>query len=478
MPHKLRLSAASALIGLLAAGCTVGPDYVEPQVTLAQHYRNLPSGPAPGRPTADDARSWWSRFDDPLLTEVVERALARSLDVEAARARLVQSRATAKAAAAALLPTGQLQASASNQQLSLESPFGAVGSQVPGFQRNYDLYDLGPVASWEIDVFGGLRRTRQAAHAEAEAATDELAAVQVSVAAETADAYLQVRAFQQRLAVATRQEAVERELVGLLTRQHGEGVASDRELRQADAALEGVRATLPPLRAGEEAQLDRLDILMGAPAGAHRAEIAKVAPLPAPPALAGLGGPADLLRRRPDVLAAEQRLKAGNARIGAAIADYYPKLSLSGMLGLESLDTGRMFGPEALQHTVTGGLRWRLFDFGRVDAEVAAARGQEAEALAAYRQTVYRATGEVETALADLIQSQAQAAALARQIVQLGRARQEAEIAYEGGVVSLVEVLDADRDLLLASDRLESARAQAARAAVASFRATGGGWQG
>jgi NodT family efflux transporter outer membrane factor (OMF) lipoprotein len=300
--------------------------------------------------------------------------------------------------------------------------------------------------------------------------------VRVSVAAEAADAYLQVRAYQARLAVARRQQTVEQHLVDLLTRQRGEGVASDRELRQASAALEGVRATLPPLKAGEEAQLDRLDVLMGAPAGAYAAEIAAEAPLPAPPSLASLGAPADLLRRRPDIVAAERRLAASDARIGAAIADYYPKVSVTGALGLESLDASRFFVTDALQHTLTGGLRWRLFDFGRVDAEVAQAKGREAEALAAYRQTVYRATAEVETAVSNLVQSQAQAAALNRQIAELTRARDQAQEAYQGGVISLIEVLDADRELLAASDQLALAKAQAARAAVASFRATGGGW--
>jgi NodT family efflux transporter outer membrane factor (OMF) lipoprotein len=413
----------------------------------------------------------------PAPHPVVERTLAQNLDLAQARARIAQSRAVAKAAGAALLPRADLQGSGSDQELSLLSPFGAVGSEVPGFERNYDLYDLGAAASWEIDLFGGLRRMRQAARADADAARDDAAAIRVTVASEAADAYLQVRAYQARLGVARRQEEVETRLVALLTRQRGEGVASDRELRQARAALEGVRATLPPLQAGEQAQLDRLDVLMGAAAGTYASEIAPDAPVPRPPSLNGLGSPADLLRRRPDVLAAERRLAADDARIGAAIADYYPKISITGMLGLESLDTSRFFVGDALQHSIAGGFRWRLFDFGRVDAEVAQAKGREAEALAAYRQTVFRATGEVETAVTELLQSEAEGAALTRQIAELTRARAQAQEAYQGGVVSLIEVLDADRDLLAASDRLASARAAAARAAVASFRASGGGWK-
>ncbi len=461
------LLAASAL-----AGCTVGPDYHRPELTLAAsfHVAN-PANPAAPAGFHD----WWTGFGDPLLDRTMDRALAQNLDLEAARARVAQSRAAAQAAGAALYPKGELQASATDQQLSLLSPFGIVSSEVPVFRRDFDLYDVGAAASWEVDLFGGLRRSRQAARADAEAARDDAAAVRVSVAAETADAYLQVRAYQARIAVARRQAAVEARLLDLLRERRSQGVSSDREVHQASAALQGVRATLPPLQASEAAQLNRLDILMGAPARTYASELTKRSDLPAAPALDALGGPADLLRRRPDVLAAERRLASADARIGAAISDYYPKVSITGLLGVESVDTSRLFVAEAVQHQVSGGLRWRLFDFGRVDAEVAGARGREAEALAAYRAIVYHATGEVETALSNLVQSQAQVVALASQIADLTRARDQAQEAYEGGAISLIEVLDAHRDLLAASDQLAKAKGEVDLATVASFRAAGAG---
>jgi len=471
------LLAAASVLSLAFAGCAVGPDYKTPITPLAGAFHNAATqSPSPAA-AAFTSETWWTGFNDPLLTKVVERALSQNLDLAAARARLIQSRAAAKAAGAALLPKGDLQTSASDVRQSLLSPFGAVGSHIPGFERDYDLDDFGVAASWEIDLFGGLRRAREAAKADAEAAQDDARAARVTVAAEAADAYLQVRAYQARLLVAQRQAETETRLVDLLGQRRADGVASDRELNQAKAALEGVNASVPPLQAGEEAQLNRLDVLMGAEAGTYAAEIAqadgKAAALPTPPPLTDLGAPADLLRRRPDILAAERRLAASNARIGASVADYYPKISITGLLGYESLDASQIFTGEALQHGVTGGLRWRLFDFGRVDAEVAAAKGRNAEALAGYRAAVYRATGEVETALSDRMRSQAQATALGRQIAALTLARDQAEDAYRGGVVSLIEVLDADRDLLTASDQLARARADADRAAVASYRALG-----
>ncbi len=264
----------------------------------------------------------------------------------------------------------------------------------------------------------------------------------------------------------------------LIRQRTEQGISADRELQRAIGELEGVRASIPPIRAAIDAQLNRLDILMAAPAGTYRDELTSAATLPTPPTPSGSLTPADLLRRRPDVVAAERRLAASNARIGVAVANYYPHFSLSGLLGFSSVSTDRLFSDSAVQSAGIAGLRWRLFDFGRVDAEVAIARGREAEALAAYRATALRATEDVENALSRLLESGNEAAALERQIAALETARAQTLSAYKAGVLSLIEVLDIDRLLLSASDRLASAKANAARASVGSFRALGGGWNG
>lgn len=466
--------AALALAVPLAAMAAVGPNYQKPDLALTPYHTAPP-------PAAPDARAaalaaWWRGFGDDELTRVVERAGAQNLDVEQARDRILQSRAVAKAAGAALLPQGQVLASAAHEEQSLLSPIGEIGRHLPGYERQVPLYDLGAAASWEIDLFGGLRRQREAARASAAATAAEAQGVRISVMAEAADAYLAARAYQARLGVARRQEQVEIDLVALLDQRAAQGVSPDRELREARAELDGVRASIPPLEAGLERQLNRLDVLMGAQPGTYRAELAAQAPLPAPPALAAGDGPADLLRRRPDIIAAEQRLVAANARIGAAISDYYPKVSIAGLLGFESIGAGQLFTGQAVQHQISGGLQWRLFDFGRVDAEVAQARGGEAEALAAYRATVLKATEEVEDSFSDLTEAQDRAGELDRQIAELTVARGQADQAYQGGVASLIEVRDADRELLNAADQRVQALAEADQAAVAAFRALGGGW--
>jgi NodT family efflux transporter outer membrane factor (OMF) lipoprotein len=469
-----RLASWVVACSLLTA-CMVGPDYKRPELGLRSGLVSAP--PANDADATVDLTRWWTGFGDPEMTSLVDRALTGNLDLAQARARVSQSRAAARAAGAALLPRASAEGSVDNVEQSLDSPIGEIGRHLPGFPRGYDDHALGAEASWELDLFGGLRRGAEAARADALASGKEAQAARTTVAAETADAYLQVRAYQARIDVADRQARVEKDLVALLTRLSKEGVAPERERHQAAAALDAVLASIPPLIAGRNGELNRLDVLIGAQPGALRDELKADAAIPTPPPVGAADGTPGLLRRRPDILAAEQRLIAANARIGEAVSDYYPRVSISGLVGVDSIDASQVFTGEAVQHQVGAGLRWRLFDFGRVDAEVAAARGRAAEVLAAYRATVLRATEEVENAFDERAREAAREAALTRQLAELTRARAQAEQAFEGGVISLIEVRDIDRDLLTASDQLTLARAGVARATISCFRALGGGWR-
>jgi NodT family efflux transporter outer membrane factor (OMF) lipoprotein len=455
----------------------VGPEARSPDLALSPAFQTAAPLATAARP-APDLRRWWRAFDDPALTAAVERAAAQNLDLAEAEARLTQSRALAKRAAAALLPSLAANASAAAVSQSLDSPIGEIGRHLPGFERDFDEEALGAAGAWEIDLFGGLRRNRQAARAEARSAAFAAEAVKIQVEAEAADAFIQVRADQARLDVARGQEWTEADLVALIDRLVGQGVSPERELHEAEAALERVRAGVPPLKTALELHLNRLDLLMGAQPGTYRGAFLSKGALPRLPAMTAGATPADLLRRRPDIMAAEQRVISANARIGAAIAGYYPRVSLEGLFGVDSITAAGLFTGAAAQRQLGAGLTWRLFDFGRVDAEVAAARGEDAEALAAYRGAVFKAAQDVENAFTAMAEEQTRAAILTRQITELALARRQAERAYEGGVISLVEVRDADRDLLAASDDLVQAQAGALRAAIASFRALGGGWAG
>jgi len=467
--------ALGAVLTECLSGCVVGPTYKAPETKLAAFHNAAAVEARPAALPEPPLEEWWTGFHDPLLTEIVQRALSQNLELAAALARVDEARAAAREAGAQLLPQGDVVAQAAPFHQSLESPLGSIARHLPGYERNQTLYDFGAVASWEVDLFGELRRGAEAAGADAEVAAAEQAGARISVAAEAADAYLQIRGNQARLIVTEDQIATDNQLLNLVRLRFAAGASSNREVAQAEALLAQARATVPPLRIALEAQLNRLDVLMGVQPGTYAARVAIPAELPRVPAVSS-GASDALLRRRPDVIAAERRLAASNARIGVAIAGYYPKLSLAGVLGFESLDGHELFTSAAFQPAAAAGVRWRLFDFGRVDAEVAQARGAEAQALAAYRLAVLRAAEDVENALMSLVQLEAQSAELTSQVAALARARDTSEEDYKAGAIALTDVLDADRELLLARDNLAESRADTARAAVSLFRSLGGGW--
>jgi NodT family efflux transporter outer membrane factor (OMF) lipoprotein len=411
-----------------------------------------------------------------MLSRIVQRARDQNLDLAAALARVQQARAAAREAGAKLLPTVDLNAQATRIQESLESPIGQIASFVPEFNRNESLYDAGFGASWELDLFGGLRRGREAASAEADAAIAAQVGTRISVTADAADAYLRIRGDQARIAVAEQQVAIDEHLLDLVRQRFGRGLAAVSEGAQAEALLSQARASLQPLRIDLEAQMNRLDVLLGEQPGILASELKAPGDIPSVPGVSGGDGPIEVLRRRPDVIAAERHLAASNARIGQALADYYPKISLAGMLGYESSRPGDLFKAATFQPQAIAGLRWRVFDFGKVRAEVAQARGANAEALAGYQLAVLHAAEEVENAFTSLAQLEAHQEELRTEVAALKRARDASQEAFRGGVIALTDVLDADRQLLAAQDELAQTRADAARAAVGTFRALGGGW--
>jgi len=476
MGKPAMIVAMSVVAGLGLSGCAVGPNYRKPATTLSGFHS---AATVQARTTGTSAPAldrWWLGFDDPELTRIVERTLHQNLDLAAAIARVEQARAAAREAGAQLLPTADLTAQAARIHESLESPIGAVARHLPDFQRDQSEYDVGAGASWEIDLFGGLRRGAQAATAEAQAAEAEQVGTHIMVAADAADAYFQIRGDQARIEVARDQVTTDQRLVELVERRFRSGVATDRELAQAQALLSQARASLQPLAIDLEAQLNRLDVLMGAQTGTCAAELKLPQQIPPAPAIPNDGTPTNVLRRRPDVIAAERRLAAANARIGEAISEYYPKISISGLLGFESPSTGHLFRAATFQPEALAGLRWRLFDFGKVDAEVAQAKGANAEALADYRRSILHAVEDVENAFTSLVQLEAHTQELEHEVAALKRARDSSQKAYTAGVIPLTDVLDADRQLLAVQDQLALTRANTDQAAVQSFRAIGGGW--
>src|SRR5688572_14244913 len=470
-------SAALLLSVSVLTGCAVGPRYKTPEIQLSAQFLGQQGVERRAVQSKADLQRWWASFDDPDLTRFVSLALEQNLELAQAAARVAQSRAALRVAGAALLPSGQVSAQGAKVYQSVETPLGQVLAATPDFDRTGSSYEVNVGGSWEVDVFGGLRRGREAARAEYAASEAGAVATRLAVAAQTADVYVAIRGVQARLAIARQQAQTRRQLLALVTLQYERGIAAELQVNQAEGALAQVEAQIAVREAGLESAMNALDVLLGVQPGTYRAELGPSMPVPVAPGLAETGTPGEMIRRRPDLIVAERRLAAANARIGMAMSEYYPKFSLGALLGTATtISTGNLFTNGANQALGFLGLRWRLFDFGRVDAQIAAAHGQEAEALATYRLAVLRATEDVENAFSTLVKREAQVGILTQGESSLARARDSADAAYRGGIVSLIEVLYADSNLLQVRDAKAQAQTEVARAAIASFRALGGGW--
>jgi NodT family efflux transporter outer membrane factor (OMF) lipoprotein len=468
---------AALLAAGLSAACAVGPDYVRPDIPLPGQFlgeQAIVQGHT--RPSTDLA-TWWAEFHDPQLTHFVTLALSQNLDLAQAAARVAQARAGLGAASAALQPDGQASGQAARAYRSMETPLGQVLGSNPNFNRYGTAQEINLGVHWELDLFGGLGREREAALAEYQASEAGAMATRLAIAAQTADIYITLRGLQARLDVARQQVQTQQKRLSMTTLLYAKGLTAELQVRQAESALAQAQASLPLLEARLSVAMNGLDVMLGSPPGTHRAAMEAAAPLPAAPQITATGAPGALLRRRPDLIVAERRLAASSARIGVAIAEYYPRLSLGGLLGsATALSDGRLLTSGASQAAGVLDLRWRLFDFKRINMQIEQARGLEAEALQAYRLATLRATEDVENALSALIKHEEAAARLTQSVGALARARDASWAAYQKGAVSQMEVLQADEQLLRASDARIQAHTEATRATVATFKALGGGW--
>lgn len=465
-----------ASVAALSA-CAVGPDYQRPAAPLTQRYMTQPPPASAAAATPATLSAWWEGFNDPLLTHYVSVALAQNLDLAQAVAQIDQARARLGTANAALLPSATVSASAARAYQSVDTPVGQLLNATPGYERWGTEYETNLEAGWEIDIFGGLRRQREAALADYSATEAAAVATRLAVAAQTADIYVTIRGLQARLEIAERQVQTQAQLLADVRLLYSKGAAADYQVQQAQGALDQVQASVPVLNAALDAASNALDVMLGTPPGTHRAELAPPFMIPVAPSLVDMGTPADLLQRRPDLIAAERRLAAANARIGAAIGEYYPTVSLNAFLGsATSAAAGTLFSGGASQAAGLVGLRWRLFDFARINADVNAAKGANAQALAGYRQSVLRATEDVENSLSSLVNREAQAATLSHAESSLSKAKDSSMTAYRSGAASFIDVLHANETLLQASDARAQAQTESARAAISTFKALGGGW--
>lgn len=459
--------ALQAAAGLLAGCAAVGPDYIAPDSAAPASWQGAVAARvvvAPASPT--ELASWWRQLDDPALSGLIEQALRGGLDLRTAQAKLREARARRALVGADRFPIVTASGAASVSK----------GSAETGAGKTRELYNAGFDASWEPDVFGGLRRGAEAAQADLEAAAENLYAVQVSLTSEVALNYVELRAFQERLTIARANVASQSETLQLARWRAQAGLTSTLDVEQARSNLAQTRAQIPTLETGSAEAQHRLEILLGHTPGALAGRLSDMTGLPQPPARVTVAIPANTLRQRPDVRAAERKLAAETARIGEAEAARYPSFNLSGSLRLEALSLGALAGADALARSVLGGVTGPIFDAGRIRQQIEIQTAVQEQAFVSYQSTVLNALSEVENALVALAntrerqQNLREAVQAAQQAATLARQR------YSSGLIDFQTVLDTERSVLSLEDNLKSSQAEHLSALIQLYKALGGGW--
>jgi len=421
--------------------------------------------------------SWWKGFKDPQLDALLERAAKANLDLRIAGARVREARALYRIEASRLWPTVDAAGAYARQNQSKHQPILGdlpIPSSVP-FENN--VYQAGFDASWEIDVFGGTRRAVEAGKAEVAAAEFGRRHVLVTLLGEVARNYVETRGFQRRLEIAKKNLKTQEDALAITQDRFKNGLTSDLDVQQAATLLAATRSVIPLLETGIEASIYRLDVLLGQTPGTLMAELSQPAPIPGIPPQVPVGLPSDLLRRRPDVQQAERQLAASTARIGVAKADLFPKFSLTGVAGFESTSATDWFDGNSRFWQVGPTVQWRIFDAGRIRANVRVQNARQEQALAAYEKTVLTSFEEVEKSLVAYAKEQIRRRSLEDAVKSSRDSLHLANQLYSNGLVSFINVLDAERSVYLAEDALVDSDKIVTQNLISLYKALGGGWE-
>lgn len=462
MKKILRFS--TLFLGLVAAGCaSIGPDYHAP----VERPVTLQGVSAEKQSSAAVPAQWWSQFGDPVLDELMALAVKDSPDLAIARARLRESRAELGTAKSQQVPT-------IDTNLDYERSRG----QQPGFTEDRTTvtsYRAGFDASWELDLFGGVRRSVEAATAEAQGSEASLADVQVSLFGEIARNYFELRGTQLRLDVARRNIENQKETVRLTQARYDIGSGSEQDVASARARLSETEAALPSLETDAYAEKTRIAVLVGQRPDELTVDLSPKGFMPIDTVLP-IGGADDVLKRRPDILTAERKLAAANARIGVAKADYFPHISLGGFVGFLAGRGSGFGGAQSRAWSIAPSISWSGLNVQRVRSGVKASEAQADAALAEYQRTVLRAIEDVDNSLVGYNLQHERLVKLAERADQSRRAADLAKIRYDEGATDFLVLLDAQRNQLAAEDQLAEGQAAVSTRAVALYKALGGGW--
>lgn len=476
----MTIRSLALLAATLLAGCTVGPNYSGPPVA-APDAAKAPAFVRGGDAVANQPplARWWEALNDPTLTAIEARALAANPDLAAAEARLKQARASLRQEKANLMPSANAigaYAHARFPGLNLGSDDSNGGNDSGNGSSDIDLYNLAFDASWEVDIFGGQRRAIEAARATAEAAQADIADAQVSLTAEVAQAYLNVRDRQRRIALNRRSIAMQEQMLALTQQRFQRGTASRLDVERLSQQLDSTRADVTPLSAELEAYLDEIATLTGDEPGALDATLTPEQPLPLPPAQVAVGDPAALLQRRPDIRAAERTLAADTAKIGQAVAARFPKVSFMGLIGVGGTSPADLTHLDDFTALIAPQISWSFLDFGRTAARVTQAKGVRDEAEAKYRSAVLAALRDANDALSRFRARRITVATLARAKASADAAAELSRQRYAAGTTTLIDLLDTQRQQIEAEQSLSIATAGLTGDYIAIQKALGLGW--
>ena len=469
MNRNLLARGLALFAGLFLTACAaVGPDYTAPTMNLPENWNqgDLSTVYTTASGAPDNLSHWWQNLGDQLLSSLIAEALQSSPDVQSARAKLREARARYAVATSGYYPTVSASGTASRSESSRETGSGSAR----------ELYSAGFDASWELDVFGGTRRSVEASEADLAATEANLHGTQVSLAAEVATNYVQVRSLQTRLNIAKENFASQTETLQLTEWRAQAGLVSRQDVEQARSNREQTRAQIPVLETSLIEAEHRLDILLGQTPGTLRPRLATTGKLPAVPKQIALKIPADTLRQRPDVMAAERKLAAETARVGVAEAARYPSFKISGSIGLEALTLSGLGNSGANTSSLLGNITAPVFNAGRLRSQVQVQDAVREQAQVAYEQAVRSALQDVENALVALARNSERTEALAIAAESSANAAQMARQRYTAGLIDFQAVLDTDRSVRSAEDSLAVSRSDSVLALISLYKALGGGW--
>jgi NodT family efflux transporter outer membrane factor (OMF) lipoprotein len=462
------------------AGCNVGPDYHAPATAM-------PAAWGEARGTAQPARlaAWWKAFHDPAMDRLIARTVEGNLDLRQAQERLTQARAQRKIVAAQQWPQVAVNGSYNRQRFSVNGLGGSAalggagggGGAAAFTTAGENLYQAGFDATWELDVFGKIRRSVESADASVAAANEDLRNTLVTLLAESALNYVQLRGFQRQLQVAQDNLKAQRETLDLTQVRFKAGAASDLDVSQAQAQVDTTLAQIPPLETSIRQTMHLLGVLSGRDPMAFAELADRASPIPAGPPDVPAGLPADLLRRRPDIRRSERQLAAANAQIGVAVADLFPQFSLTAGAGLQSVDIGNFIDHGSVFWNVGPAMTWTIFDGGAIRANIELKTSQQRQAAIVYRQTVLTALQEVEDALVAFAKEKVHRQALAAAAQSNQRSLDLSMQLYRNGRTDFLSVLDAERALYAAQTSLAQSDSTLSTDLVTIYKALGGGWE-